>query len=111
MTALEALLKRVEERSKKADRIVCDIAAGTHRWQMCVPPQPDDSDMVLIGSVREDIGLLAKLVKIQGEALEKVADPRKRDHLEPDDYTKLGCTMNIANEAIAECEKLAEPKN
>lgn len=35
------------------------------------------------------------------EALEKIADPRKRDHKEPDAYTELGCLMNIANEALS----------
>jgi hypothetical protein len=34
------------------------------------------------------------------EALEKIADPRKRDHKEPDAYTELGCVMNIASEAL-----------
>jgi hypothetical protein len=34
-------------------------------------------------------------------ALEKIADPRKRDHKEPDAYTELGCVMNIANEALS----------
>ncbi len=35
------------------------------------------------------------------EALEKIADPRKR-HSEPDKYTELGCVMNIANEVLAQ---------
>ena len=38
-------------------------------------------------------------------ALEKIADPRKRDHSEPDAYTQLGCVMNIANEALKEWNK------
>lgn len=33
-------------------------------------------------------------------ALEKIADPRKRDHQEPDAYTALGCVMNIASQAL-----------
>lgn len=33
-------------------------------------------------------------------ALEKIADPRKRDHKEPDAYTQLGCVMHIAQEAL-----------
>ena len=33
--------------TNKAHRLICDIASGKHRWQMCVPPQADDSDMVL----------------------------------------------------------------
>ena len=42
----------------------------------------------------------AYLLQIAKEALEKIADPRKRDHQEPDAYTQLGCVMNIANEAL-----------
>jgi hypothetical protein len=39
------------------------------------------------------------------DALEKIADPRKRDHQEPDAYTQLGCIMNIANEALEKANK------
>lgn len=38
------------------------------------------------------------------EALEKIADPRKRDHMEPDKYTEIGCVMHIANEALKETQ-------
>lgn len=48
--------------------------------------------------------LIASLDTIEGpivtalvEALEKIADPRKRDHREPDAATELGCVMHIAN--------------
>jgi hypothetical protein len=34
------------------------------------------------------------------EALKKIADPRLRDHTEPDAYTELGCVMNMAEEAL-----------
>lgn len=46
----------------------------------------------------------AKCIKINKlvAALEKIADPRKRDHTEPDAYTELGCVMNIADEALKE---------
>ncbi len=48
---------------------------------------------------REDAqAMCAKLA----EALEKIADPRKRDHREPDKYTEVGCMMNMADEALAE---------
>lgn len=33
-------------------------------------------------------------------ALSKIADPRLRDHKEPDAYTELGCVMNIAEQAL-----------
>lgn len=43
---------------------------------------------------------LMELVDRYKDALEKIADPRKRDHKEPDAYTELGCVMNIAAEAL-----------
>jgi hypothetical protein len=45
-------------------------------------------------TLREAVGPLV-------EAVEKIADPRKRDHREPDTYTELGCVMNIADQALA----------
>jgi hypothetical protein len=33
-------------------------------------------------------------------ALEKIADPRKRDHREPDAQTELYCVMHIAEQAL-----------
>lgn len=42
-----------------------------------------------------------KRVCFEHEAvLEKIADPRKRDHKEPDSYTQLGCVMHMAEEAL-----------
>lgn len=41
-------------------------------------------------------------LKIAAEALEKIADPRKRDHKEPDDYTTLACVMTIADKALSD---------
>lgn len=40
--------------------------------------------------------------ELLAEALEKIADPRKRDHREPDAYTALGCVMHMAEEATAQ---------
>lgn len=54
---------------------------------------PDAVDLEVIGIQDEN--------KRLREALEKIADPRKRDHKEPDAYTTLGCVMRIAQEAIA----------
>jgi hypothetical protein len=38
-------------------------------------------------------------------ALEKIADPRKREHKEPDAQTEVYCLMHIANEALGKGEK------
>lgn len=42
------------------------------------------------------------------KTLEKIADPRKRDHKEPDAYTQLGCVMHMADETL---EKINNPKD
>lgn len=33
-------------------------------------------------------------------ALEVIADPRKRTHTEPDEYTQSACLMHLADEAL-----------
>ena len=43
---------------------------------------------------------LKDMLEVSIEALENIADPRKRDHNEPDAYTTLGCVMNIADGAL-----------
>lgn len=71
------------------------------------------------GKAGEEIAARAEALRIDGEAhyaqltaerartqalveaLDKIADPRKRDHKEPDAYTTLGCVMHIAEEALA----------
>jgi hypothetical protein len=44
--------------------------------------------------------LVYERAKVLEEALEKIEDPRKRTHKEPDYYTEVGCMMNIAGEAL-----------
>ena len=45
-------------------------------------------------------GAVLSRAQVLVDALEKIEDPRKRDHKEPDAYTELGCVMNIATEAL-----------
>lgn len=49
----------------------------------------------------KDYSAIHRKLAIAVEALEKIADPTKRDHKEPDAYTQLGCVMHIAEEALA----------
>lgn len=42
------------------------------------------------------------------EALDKISDPRKRDHKEPDDYTEKCCLMHMAVEALSAGDKIRE---
>lgn len=45
------------------------------------------------------INLIDSMARYQ-TALAKIADPRLRDHKEPDDYTEKCCLMHIAAEAL-----------
>lgn len=78
---IKAKLAEIEAEAKIADKLVCDLAAGTKKWQMCVTPQDDDTDMMLVKQVRETIpSLLATLSDLVG-ALEKVAADAAADEL------------------------------
>lgn len=50
--------------------------------------------------VNKLLTVLSTAVRDMADTLDKISDPRKRDHQEPDDYTKLGCVMNMATEAL-----------
>lgn len=51
---------------------------------------------------------LASMLLVALGALEKVEDPRKRDHAEPDDYMVSACLMHIAHTAKVEIEAIAK---
>jgi hypothetical protein len=48
---------------------IVDLAAGRRKWRMCIPVQPDDTDVVLIGLYE---AFLAALDRI--EQLERVVE-------------------------------------
>lgn len=47
-----------------------------------------------------EICRLTDIVRHYRNVLEKIADPRLRDHQEPDTYTQLACVMNMAHDAL-----------
>ncbi len=65
----------------------------THDWIRQLTPCPSCQIEEIHGFLKKDRGRLRT-------ALEKIADPRKRDHSEPDTYTTLGCVMQIAQDAL-----------
>ena len=73
-----------EERLKQIEKFVSDSEGG---FLGVIVAQP---------MIKE---LLDENQKLR-DALEKIADPRKRDHQEPDAYTQLGCVMEIAAKAL-----------
>ena len=52
----------------------------------------------------ERIDLLEKQNAVMKAALQKISDPRKYHHVEPDDYTQVACFMHVANEALNELD-------
>ena len=56
----------------------------------------------------KDIHALLAMLEVATAALEKIADPRKRDHKEPDKYAEVGCMINMADEALARIASLGE---
>jgi hypothetical protein len=47
-----------------------------------------------------------RVIELYKTTLEKIADPRKRDHSEPDEYTSHGCVIHMAEQALEQAEKL-----
>ena len=56
---------------------------------------------VRIASIKHNHKLRERIEKLR-TALDKVRDPRKRDHIENEPYASIGCMMNIADEALAQ---------
>lgn len=56
----------------------------------------------LYAHARTDIPFLLEQLTKAVEVIEKIADPRKRDHKEPDAYTQLGCVMSMADDFLKE---------
>ncbi len=87
---MEELFRSENKRVKELELELSDaIKAGTPYWK----------ERDLMNSYVVDNARLR-------EALEKIADPRKRDHKEPDAYTELGCVMNIASEALRDTQQI-----
>lgn len=67
---IDERLKEIEERLKNAHREICDLASGKRKWEMCIPPQPTDSDMILQAPL-DDLAKLIEMVRVAMEALSK----------------------------------------
>lgn len=40
-------IKEIKIRLDRAHREICDLAQGKKKWNMTIPPEPTDSDMIL----------------------------------------------------------------
>jgi hypothetical protein len=47
MTDIKARLEKWKQEAELAHREICKLADGSRRWEMCVPVQDTDSDVVL----------------------------------------------------------------
>lgn len=65
-------------------------------------------DFEFITQAANNATKFTQALKVAVEALEKIEDPRKRDHQEPDKYTEVGCMMNMASEVLIEIERILE---
>lgn len=68
MTNLERICAEVIAAGDKAHREICDLAKGK-RWDMCVPVQPTDSDIVLQKPL-DYIDKLARAALVMEKALQ-----------------------------------------
>lgn len=76
MTKLEAYLEKANESKDKAHREVCDLASGKRKWEMCVPIQNTDSDIVLQAPL-DILETLISIIRKQAEAIEEIAEMRQ----------------------------------
>lgn len=57
---------KIREHAQKTDTAICDAAANARRFRMSIPPQPDDTDMLVTALCREDVPwLLEQLDQVQ----------------------------------------------
>ena len=63
-------------------------------------------DTVRTNIMHVELSKTQAALDVMRDGLDKIADPRKRDHSEPDAYTTLGCVMNIADEALAHAARI-----
>lgn len=90
---LDQIIKREAEKHVEN----CDNQSGSFLQR--------DLEKIRTKSITAGASLLAEPLLLAIEALEKIADPRKR-HKEPDKYTEVGCIMNISDQALQRIEEM-----
>lgn len=91
-------LEAIETRAYKADASICAVAGDPKKFRMSIPPQPDDTDELVVKLAREDVPALVAEVRRLREALEKiVAIENKADG---GDWDEIAEARLIAREAL-----------
>lgn len=100
----ETLLKRAKELEGDAHRHICDLATGKKRWNMSIPPQKDDSDILLSDAIQAG-AVLREMVEKMREALEFYKD--RRNMIFTSTGTVLCDSGNVAGQALSDADALA----
>lgn len=80
----------------------------------CLGKYPDMGPACLVANhsayeeLKAENEKLIKRIKALRKALEKISDPTKMDHKEPDLYSKYGCLINVAYETLIADDKASE---
>lgn len=85
------------------------FSAFTNRWadEMAASVVKVNKELITeYERMKAQLKTCEQRLAIAVECLEKVSDPRKRDHKEPDSYTQLGCVMHMATEALQKIKEL-----
>lgn len=88
----EKKLDEIKQRSALAHKYICELAAGKHRWNMCIPPQPDDSDMALQAPI-DDVKFLLNKIKRLEKAVELMREGLKE--IQNDNEAQYGLSYQI----------------
>jgi len=78
---LQEYLKNVKQRAEAADKAICDVAANPNKFKMCVPPEKDDTDVLITDLANKDVPALLKMVDFLHERLSCL-------HKTGDEYTQ-----------------------
>lgn len=116
-----ARLDEIEARRRQARTLVSRLCEKPERWTMSIPPQQDDSDMLLIAALDDTKALLlshvelsdqlqaaqARVAKLEAAAGEVLAELHRMPECDCGGlvaHGQLGIAWAVLREALAEAE-------
>ena len=60
-------LNKIEERRLKAQQEISDICDNKKRWQMCIPVQQNDSDVVLGNALQDELSVMKAYKRLKDD--------------------------------------------
>ncbi len=100
----DKLRERLKFDTGAAHRVICDIAEGKHRWEMCIPVQQTDSDMILQTPL-DYIDRLAPLHELLLETVETLDALARRHSWQPNLGACILKAIEITDKLRSEVEK------